>query len=230
MYGSEPCRGDEIDRDAPAAEGETGQTAPDAVPPRETDAELSARFVRDVIPLHDQLYRSALRMTRKPADAEDLLQDAMVKAYANFRSFRAGTKLKEWLHRIFLNTYISNVRNKQRRPIEHPFDVIADFERVVEDASSWQRSAEAEAFEWLPDEETSVALLQLSEQLRMTVYYADLQGFSYAEIARIMDIPIGTVMSRLHWGRRRLRVLLSGVARDRGYISGDAGPPLDAAT
>lgn len=186
----------------------------------ETDAQLAERFEREALPLLDQLYGGALRMTRNPADAEDLVQEAYMKAYQGFRSYKPGTNLKAWMYRILTNTYINNYRKAQRRPAEYATDDITD-SQIAETAShmsSGLRSAEVEAMALLPDEEIRAALMDLNEDYRMVVYYADVEGLPYKEIADIMGTPIGTVMSRLHRGRKQLREALRDVAKDRGFI------------
>ena len=168
----------------------------------------------------DQLYGAALRMTRNPADAEDLVQETMMKAFSAFHQFAQGTNLKAWLYRILTNTYINTYRKKQRQPRISGSDDLEDWQlaRAAEHAPAGLRSAEAEALDLLPDTDVKAALAELSEDFRMAVYYADVEGFSYKEIAEIMGTPIGTVMSRLHRGRGQLRELLGDYARERGLL------------
>lgn len=185
----------------------------------ETDAERAARFERDAMPYLDQLYSAALRTTRNPSDAEDLVQETFAKAFAAFHQYKPGTNLKAWLYRIQTNTYINMYRKKQRQPLESDAAEVEDYQlaRAEAHTSSGLKSAEAEALDHLPDSDIKKALASLPEDFRLAVYYADVEGFPYKEIAEIMDTPIGTVMSRLHRGRKLLREQLEDYARERGF-------------
>lgn len=185
---------------------------------QDSDEELLARFERDALPLLDQLYGAALRMTRNPADAQDLVQDAYIKAFQAFRSFKPGTNLKAWMYRILTNTYINEYRKQQRRPQESSADEMTDWQQVdaLSHTPDGLASAEIEALKRIPDQRIIDALMDISEDYRMVVYYADVEGFAYKEIAEILDIPIGTVMSRLHRGRKALRKKLKDVAAEHG--------------
>src|SRR5262249_46114780 len=178
-------------------------------------ADPSGRFVRDVLPLVDQLYRAARRYTRSTADAEDLVQETMVKAFAGFHTFTAGTNLRAWLFRILTNTWISSYRSAQRRPDE----VLAADVTDIWPSAARNQSAELAVLETMGDEDVCDALQALPEGQRLVVYYADVEGFRYKEIAAILDVPLGTVMSRLHRGRANLRALLMNVAAARGYAA-----------
>jgi RNA polymerase sigma-70 factor (ECF subfamily) len=172
-----------------------------------------ARFERDVVPIMDRLYPAALRMTKNPSDAEDLVQETVAKAYAAFHQFKPGTNLRAWLHRILSNTFINGYRKRRREPIQ---DLGVDFQE------DWQtsndplmppaRSAEAEVIERLANSEILQALRELPVEFRVAIYLADIEGYAYREIAEMTGTPIGTVMSRLHRGRAKLRQRLLNYA------------------
>jgi RNA polymerase sigma-70 factor (TIGR02947 family) len=180
----------------------------------EPDCDLAARFAREAEPLFDVLARGARRLTHSDADAEDLLQDTLLHAYAGFHTFQENSNLKAWLFRILYNRWVSAYRSKQRRPSEVPVDGITERDLAVSAArhSAGLRSAEAEVLDALPDNEIKAAMDALPDVFRTVVFYADVQGYTYAETAAILGIPHGTVMSRASRGRQRLRIALAHVA------------------
>jgi RNA polymerase sigma-70 factor (ECF subfamily) len=188
-----------------------------------------ADFERDAMPFARQLYGAAMRMTRNPADAEDLVQETMLKAYRAYDSFTAGTNLKAWLYRILTNTYINKYRKAQRRPTETDLGEVEDlylYRRMgSEESADMSRSAEDQLLEGLVESDIKEAVEALPEHFRMPVLLADLEGFSYKEIADILDVPIGTVMSRLHRGRKQLQRTLWEFASRRGLVPDGAERP-----
>ncbi len=191
----------------------------------ETPEARAERFERDALPLLDTLYAGAMRMTRKPDDASDLVQETMERAFKAFHQFKPGTNLKAWMFRILTNTYINGYRKKQRQPVQSNADDVEDWQMASAEShtSHGLRSAEAEALDRLPDGDIKDALAAIPEDFRLAVYLADVEGFAYKEIADIMSTPVGTVMSRLHRGRRLLRDQLKDYAVDRGFVAANGG-------
>lgn len=191
------------------------------------------QFEQQALPFMDQLYGAAMRMTRNPSDAADLVQETFVKAFASWASFTQGTNLKAWLYRILTNTYINTYRKKQREPYQGTIDELEDWQLggAESTTATSSRSAEAEAIDRMPASIVKDALQAIPDDFRMAVYLADVEGFAYQEIADIMKTPIGTVMSRLHRGRRLLRDLLKDYAAERGIpsaLEGAAAKKSDA--
>jgi RNA polymerase sigma-70 factor (ECF subfamily) len=188
---------------------------------RESVEQRRKRFEADALQYMNQLYSAALRYTKNPSDAQDLVQDTFAKAYVSFHQFEPGTNLKAWLYRILTTTFINTYRKDQRRP-QLSDQELEDWQ--IADASSHTsdqgKSAEDVALENLPDSDIKRALAEIPEEFRIAVYLADVEGFSYKEIAEIVGVPTGTVMSRLHRGRKQLREKLSDYARELGYVKG----------
>jgi RNA polymerase sigma-70 factor (ECF subfamily) len=191
----------------------------DTVPvANETEAQRRERFERDALQYVDQLYSAAMRMARNPTDAEDLVQEAYTKAYSAFHQYKPGTNLKAWLYRILTNTYINLYRKRQREPLRTGTDTVEDWQmaKAAEHTPAGLRSAEVEALDHLPDSDVKNALQSIAEEFRLAVYFVDVEGFPYKDAAEILGVPIGTVMSRLHRGRKQLRELLADYAHERG--------------
>jgi RNA polymerase sigma-70 factor (ECF subfamily) len=192
-----------------------------------------ARFAEQAMPYAPQLYSAALRMTRNRADAEDLVQETYLKAYRSFATFQEGTNLRAWLFRILTNSYINSYRARQRRPVETDLDDVEDlylYRRIggIEEALA-ARSAEDELMDLFTDDEVKQALEDLPENFRLPVLLADVEGFSYKEMAEILEIPIGTVMSRLHRGRKAMQKALFEFAAAGGLVDAqDSGTPREA--
>jgi RNA polymerase sigma-70 factor (ECF subfamily) len=182
---------------------------------------LRERFEREVLPLLPSLYGAALRLTRNASDAEDLVQETYLRAYRGFAGFQEGTNLRAWMYRILTNTFINAYRKRQREPVTVADDDIPDwylYDRLGASGAA-EASAEAQVLDKIPDEDVQRALEDLPEGFRMAVLLADVEGFSYKEIAEILDVPIGTVMSRLHRGRKALQKALWETVRERGLVT-----------
>ena len=192
---------------------------------KETLAQRKARFEKDALIFTSQLYGAALRYTKNPHDAQDLVQDTYAKAFTSFHQFEPGTNLKAWLYRILTTTFINNYRKDQRRPLQSNAGEVEDWQ-LYESASHTSdqgKSAEDEVLEGIADLDIKNALAQMPEEFRMAVYLADVEGFSYKEIADIVGVPTGTVMSRLHRGRKLLRESLADYAKNRGFTNVKGG-------
>ena len=206
-----------------AVAGRLLDSEPMTIQPNKASEDKIRDFEQQAIPLMPQLYGAALRWTRNPSDAEDLVQEAMAKAFVAWAQYQQGTNLKAWLYRIMTNTHINSYNKKAKDPSKGGLDDLEDWQ--LGDAQSLtattSRSAELEALDNLPSEVIRKSLLDIPEEFRMVVYYAVVDGLPYAEIAEVMGTPVGTVMSRLHRGKKLLRVLLAEYAREQGYLSSD---------
>jgi len=191
----------------------------DAAEAGSDDEELRARFERDALPLLPGLYSAALRLTRNPSDAEDVVQETFLRAFRGFAGFQEGTNLKAWMYRILTNTFINSYRKKKRQPTEVLEDELPDWYLYDQlGGEGAEPSAEATVLESIPDEDVRAALDALPEAFRMAVWLVDVEGFSYKETAEILDVPIGTVMSRLHRGRKALEKGLWEKVKERGLV------------
>jgi RNA polymerase sigma-70 factor (ECF subfamily) len=181
-------------------------------------------FEQQALPLMPQLYGAALRWTRNPSDAEDLVQEAMAKAFVAWAQYQQGTNLKAWLYRIMTNTHINSYNKKAKDPSKGGLDDLEDWQlgEAKSLTSTTSRSAELEALDNLPSEIIRKSLLEIPEEFRMVVYYAVVDGLPYAEIAEVMGTPVGTVMSRLHRGKNLLRAMLTEYAKDQGYLASES--------
>jgi RNA polymerase sigma-70 factor, ECF subfamily len=198
--------------------------------PVDLTADERRRFQADALPLLDSLYGAALRMTRNPQDAEDLVQETMLRAYRAFDRFEAGTNLKAWLFRILTNAYINTYRKRQREPQKVSADEVEEFDLYRElknHDTQFEATPESIVLDSLVDSDIIDAIDDLPEQFRLAVILSDIEGFSYAEMAEIMDVPMGTVMSRLHRGRKALQKRLWELARDRGIVKGSSDPKAE---
>ncbi|MEX2487793.1 MAG: sigma-70 family RNA polymerase sigma factor [Nitriliruptoraceae bacterium] len=186
-----------------------------------TDLQRRERFEAEALPYLDRLYSAAIRYTRNPTDAEDLVQETIAKAFRAFHQFEPGTNLRAWLYRVLHTTYISMYRKAQRRPQESLQDEIDDYSLYDDVHRAGGANVEREVLASITADEVKQALADLPETFRIAVYLADVEGFTYQEIAEIMDTPVGTVMSRLHRGRKTLQKALADYARSRGLIVHD---------